>query len=134
MKNNEQKSENDMTLTNRQGHPITDNQNIRTVENRGLSTLENYHFIEKISHFDREKFLNALFTHVAQVHMDILKLMVRSVMNRSLNILEQNCYKKLGSRHLYSFAFLRKQTDIKIECTVTSCPLRDKLEWAVLLF
>ncbi|RAV20081.1 catalase [Paenibacillus contaminans] len=45
----------DMTLTNRQGHPISDNQNIRTVGNRGPSTLENYHFIEKISHFDREK-------------------------------------------------------------------------------
>ncbi|OXM13849.1 catalase [Paenibacillus herberti] len=44
-----------MTLTNRQGHPITDNQNIRTVGNRGPSTLENYHFIEKISHFDRER-------------------------------------------------------------------------------
>ncbi|MCZ8513553.1 catalase [Paenibacillus filicis] len=42
-----------MTLTNRQGHPISDNQNIRTVGNRGPSTLENYHFIEKISHFDR---------------------------------------------------------------------------------
>ncbi|MBS4209415.1 catalase [Bacillus sp. FJAT-50079] len=44
-----------MTLTNRQGHPVTDNQNIRTVGDRGPSTLENYHFIEKISHFDREK-------------------------------------------------------------------------------
>ncbi|QHT63641.1 catalase [Paenibacillus lycopersici] len=45
----------DMTLTNRQGHPITDNQNIRTIGSRGPSTLENYHFIEKISHFDRER-------------------------------------------------------------------------------
>lgn len=43
------------TLTDRQGHPITDNQNIRTIGNRGPSTLENYHFIEKISHFDRER-------------------------------------------------------------------------------
>ncbi|WP_409343999.1 catalase [Paenibacillus sp. MBLB4367] len=45
----------EMTLTNRQGHPISDNQNIRTVGNRGPSTLENYHFIEKVSHFDRER-------------------------------------------------------------------------------
>jgi len=45
----------DDTLTNRQGHPITNNQNIRTVGNRGPATLENYDFIEKISHFDREK-------------------------------------------------------------------------------
>lgn len=43
------------TLTNRQGHPITDNQNMRTIGNRGPGTLENYHFIEKISHFDRER-------------------------------------------------------------------------------
>ena len=43
------------TLTNRQGHPVTNNQNIRTVGNRGPATLENYDFIEKISHFDRER-------------------------------------------------------------------------------
>ena len=34
--------EQDMTLTNRQGHPITNNQNLRTVGNRGPATLENY--------------------------------------------------------------------------------------------
>ena len=44
-----------MTLTTRQGHPVTDNQNIRTVGSRGPSTLENYHFLEKITHFDRER-------------------------------------------------------------------------------
>src|SRR5690625_3069756 len=43
------------TLTTRQGRPVTDNQNIRTIGNRGPATLENYHFIEKISHFDREE-------------------------------------------------------------------------------
>lgn len=47
--------ENENTLTNRQGHLITDNQNVRTVGNRGPTTLENYHFLEKISHFDRER-------------------------------------------------------------------------------
>jgi len=45
----------DQTLTTRQGHPVTDNQNIRTIGNRGPATMENYHFIEKISHFDRER-------------------------------------------------------------------------------
>lgn len=45
----------DDSLTTRQGHPITDNQNLRTVGNRGPATLENYQFIEKISHFDRER-------------------------------------------------------------------------------
>ncbi|MBV9848143.1 MAG: catalase [Armatimonadetes bacterium] len=43
------------TLTTRQGHPVYDNQNLRTVGNRGPATLENYHFIEKLSHFDRER-------------------------------------------------------------------------------
>ncbi|MDX6567118.1 MAG: catalase [Gaiellales bacterium] len=42
-------------LTTRQGHPVADNQNQRTVGPRGPATLENYHFLEKISHFDRER-------------------------------------------------------------------------------
>jgi catalase len=42
-------------LTTRQGHPVFDNQNQRTVGARGPATLENYHFLEKISHFDRER-------------------------------------------------------------------------------
>jgi len=45
----------DDTLTTRQGHPVTDNQNLRTIGNRGPATLENYHFLEKMSHFDRER-------------------------------------------------------------------------------
>jgi catalase len=42
-------------LTTRQGHQVYDNQNQRTVGVRGPATLENYHFLEKISHFDRER-------------------------------------------------------------------------------
>ncbi len=42
-------------LSTRQGHPVYDNQNQRTVGARGPATLENYHFLEKISHFDRER-------------------------------------------------------------------------------
>jgi catalase len=45
----------DKTLTTRQGHPVTNNQSQRTVGNRGPATLENYHFLEKITHFDRER-------------------------------------------------------------------------------
>ena len=45
----------DRTLTTRQGHPVTNNQSQRTVGSRGPATLENYHFLEKISHFDRER-------------------------------------------------------------------------------
>ncbi|MBA4185765.1 MAG: catalase, partial [Acidobacteria bacterium] len=42
-------------LTNRQGHPVYDNQNSRTVGDRGPTTLENYQFLEKVTHFDRER-------------------------------------------------------------------------------
>ena len=43
------------TLTTRQGHPVPNNQSQRTVGSRGPATLETYHFLEKISHFDRER-------------------------------------------------------------------------------
>jgi catalase len=42
-------------LTTRQGHPVRDNQSLRSVGERGPATLENYQFIEKITHFDRER-------------------------------------------------------------------------------
>jgi catalase len=42
-------------LTTRQGQPVYDNQNMRTIGDRGPTTLENYHFLEKMSHFDRER-------------------------------------------------------------------------------
>jgi catalase len=42
-------------LTTRQGHPVHNNAQQRTVGNRGPATLENYQFLEKISHFDRER-------------------------------------------------------------------------------
>lgn len=48
-------AENDRTLTTRQGHPVPNNQNMRTIGSRGPATLENYHFLEKMSHFDRER-------------------------------------------------------------------------------
>ena len=35
METNQTNIENEDTLTNRQGHPITNNQNLRTVGNRG---------------------------------------------------------------------------------------------------
>lgn len=42
-------------LTTRQGHPVSANQDTRTVGDRGPATLENYRFIEKIADFDRER-------------------------------------------------------------------------------
>jgi catalase len=55
MENNQQATNGAQQLTTRQGHPVSDNQNLRTVGSRGPATLENYHFIEKLSHFDRER-------------------------------------------------------------------------------
>jgi len=34
-------------LTTRQGHPVTDNQNMRTVGDRGPAVMENYQFMKK---------------------------------------------------------------------------------------
>ncbi|WP_454083871.1 catalase [Georgenia sp. Marseille-Q6866] len=51
MTDDEQRDE----LTTRQGHPVANNQQTRTVGSRGPATLENYQFLEKISHFDRER-------------------------------------------------------------------------------
>jgi len=48
-------SDDEEILTTRQGHPVHSNHSMRTVGNRGPATLENYHFLEKISHFDRER-------------------------------------------------------------------------------
>ncbi len=55
MENTPEEQPEDITLTTRQGHPISNNQSSRTVGNRGPATLENYQFLEKISHFDRER-------------------------------------------------------------------------------
>jgi len=45
----------DVGLTTRQGHPVFDNQNTRSVGERGPLVLEDYQFLEKITHFDRER-------------------------------------------------------------------------------
>ncbi|MCK9857935.1 catalase [Paenibacillus sp. ATY16] len=42
-------------LTTNQGTPVGDNQNSRTAGQRGPTLLEDYHLIEKIAHFDRER-------------------------------------------------------------------------------
>jgi Catalase len=42
-------------LTTNQGTPVGDNQNSRTAGQRGPALLEDYHLIEKIAHFDRER-------------------------------------------------------------------------------
>ncbi len=42
-------------LTTNQGAPVGDNQNSRTAGRRGPVVLEDYHLIEKLAHFDRER-------------------------------------------------------------------------------
>lgn len=42
-------------LTTNQGAPVADNQNSRTAGRRGSTLLEDYHLLEKLAHFDRER-------------------------------------------------------------------------------
>jgi catalase len=42
-------------LTTNQGSPVGDNQNSRTAGQRGPTLLEDYHLLEKLAHFDRER-------------------------------------------------------------------------------
>jgi catalase len=42
-------------LTTNQGTPVGDNQNSRTAGQNGPTLLEDYHLLEKIAHFDRER-------------------------------------------------------------------------------
>ena len=43
------------TLTTAFGHPIGDNQNSKTVGPRGPVLMEDFHLIEKMAHFNRER-------------------------------------------------------------------------------
>ncbi|MNI12242.1 Vegetative catalase [compost metagenome] len=42
-------------MTTNQGAPVGDNQNSRTAGRRGPTVLEDYHLLEKLAHFDRER-------------------------------------------------------------------------------
>ncbi len=46
---------NDKILTTNFGAPVSDNQNSRTAGDHGPTTLEDFHLIEKLAHFDRER-------------------------------------------------------------------------------
>ncbi|WP_223067314.1 catalase [Paenibacillus caui] len=45
----------DQRLTTNQGAPVGDNQNSRTAGRSGPTLLEDYHLLEKLGHFDRER-------------------------------------------------------------------------------
>ncbi|MGO4692749.1 catalase [Paenibacillus sp. 2TAB26] len=42
-------------MTTNQGTPVGDNQNSRTAGQRGPTLIEDYHLLEKLAHFDRER-------------------------------------------------------------------------------
>src|SRR5579871_3153226 len=44
-----------LTLTTQQGVPVADDQNTLRIGDRGPSALEDFHFREKIFHFDHER-------------------------------------------------------------------------------
>ena len=88
-----------------QGHPVSDNQNIRTVGNRGPRTLENYHFIEKISHFDRERIPErVVHARGAGAHGYFRSLWQSRRTNRSLRIRGLSFFREAASGPLFSFA------------------------------
>ena len=106
MENNQQASNGAQQLTTRQGHPVTDNQNLRTIGSRGPATLENYHFLEKMSHFDRERIPERVVHAREPVHTVCLKHTVLWAMNQSANIPVQNFFRRKENKHLFSFASL----------------------------
>jgi hypothetical protein len=74
------------TLTTRQGHPVADNQSLRSVGERGPATLEDYQFIEKITHSIASGFPNGSSMRAAPAPMAGSKLSARSAMSRHPSI------------------------------------------------
>ncbi len=88
------KGESEDTLTNRQGHPVTDNQNVRTVGNRGPTTLENYDFWRKSATLTANGFPSASFTRAAPAHTDTLRRTEVLETRRFLHTQERKCFKR----------------------------------------
>ena len=103
--NNTTNVENEDTLTNRQGHPVTNNQNMRTVGNRGPATLENYDFIEKISHFDRERIPERVVHARGAGAHGYFEAYGAVGTRQFLNILVLNCFRKKERKLLFLFDF-----------------------------
>ncbi len=87
-------SANKDTLTNRQGHPITNNQNLRTVGNRGPATLENYDFVEKSATLIESGFLSVSSMRAGPALTATLKRTARPGTNMYQNILAQNYFRR----------------------------------------
>src|SRR5690349_23386372 len=50
-----QRATGDVVLTTNQGTPVADDQNMLRVGARGPALLEDFHFLEKMTHFDHER-------------------------------------------------------------------------------
>jgi len=61
------------TLTTNQGAPVSDDQNSLTVSNNGPVVIQDVHLIEKLVHFNRERYRNELYTPKALAQAVILK-------------------------------------------------------------
>ncbi|WP_312601198.1 catalase [Pseudomonas luteola] len=95
------------TLTTRQGHPVSNNQSLRSVGERGPATLENYQFIEKITHFDRERIPERVVHArgpVVRRRMVISNPMARSATSLPANTPEPRCSPRPAFRRLSSCA------------------------------
>ncbi|MDK2599780.1 catalase [Bacillus stercoris] len=78
---------------------------MRTVGNRGPTTLENYDFLEKISHFDRERIPERVVHAREQVHTGILKRTEASETNRFQHIPGPSSFRKKARKHRHLSVF-----------------------------
>ena len=62
-------------LTTQQGVPVADDQNSLKIGSRGPTLLEDFHFREKIFHFDTNAFPSEAFMRVALASTDSLRTM-----------------------------------------------------------
>jgi catalase len=85
-------------LTTRQGHPVVNNQNSRTVGRGGPATLENYALLEKISHFDRERIPERVVHARGFTAHGVFEAYARSATSRRRSIPARSCSRRRASR------------------------------------
>ncbi len=98
-------------LTTWQGHPVTDNQNVRTVGNRGPTTLENYQFIEKVTHFDRERIPERV-VHARGPGAHGYFEAYGTIGDQPASTLGRNCFRRRASEPRCSYASPRSSTAV----------------------
>lgn len=98
------KNESEDTLTNRQGHPVTDNQNVRTVGNRGQH-LRTMIFSKRSATSTGNASQSGLFMPGEQVHTDILKRTEASETNRFQHTHGPSSFRKKARKHRHLSVF-----------------------------